>query len=71
MKIYQLTHIGWSLAKTPVPSPTPARRVCYYLKHRGGSATDDTIRNHIGNDGEFREAIKRLSEVHAIQSISE
>ena len=48
MRIYQLTSVGNSLARTPTNNLTPGWKIVYFLKRHGGRATDDQISAFLG-----------------------
>lgn len=62
MRIYQLTKVGDSFARTPTNNMTHGWKIIYFLRRHGGRATDDQIVSFTGLDeGEVREAMRKLT----------
>lgn len=61
MKIYQLTRLGETLASSP-SGVTTGRRILYYLRRKGGRATDEQIYEAVAPDNgdSIMMALKRL-----------
>lgn len=72
MRIYQMTDIGESEASSPVSSPSPARRVLYYLRRRSNrAASDDMIADAVfdGDKGATQLAMSRLVRAKAVRAV--
>lgn len=70
MKIYQLTNVGNNLASSISHRQTPALRVLYFLKRRGGRGTDDQITDYItGDSRETGRIIGKLKSAKAVQEV--
>ena len=62
MRIYQLTSVGNSFARTPTPHVTPGWRILYFLRRHGGRATDDQIESFTGlGEDEMKTALRKLT----------
>jgi hypothetical protein len=61
MKILQLTQLGENLASSP-GGVTTGRRILYYLRRKGGRATDEQIYENVSPDkgDSIISAIRRL-----------
>jgi hypothetical protein len=59
LKILSLSKMGEAVASTPATELTPGWRIIYFLRRRGGSATEEQVKNIIGS--EYSLAISKLT----------
>lgn len=70
MRIYQLTAIGDGIASSPSHQVTPALKVLYFLRRKGGRATDEQLKQFVVSDpSQYQNAISALVRQRAITSM--
>jgi len=50
MQVLRLTQVGYSLASNPTQNLTPAMKALYYMRRNGNTATDEQLKDYLGND---------------------
>jgi hypothetical protein len=66
MRVIALTATGEHLARQFGSQPTPAMRILWHLRRRGGSSSDVQIKSDVVDGEEYALAMRKLRNAHAV-----
>jgi len=66
MRIYILTRIGEAISSSPVSNPSDARKVLYFMRRKGGRATDEEIKEFVVDGSQMHTTMNKLIRVKAV-----
>ena len=69
MKIYSLTSVGRAIASNPTQNTSDALRVLYWMRRKGGQATDDEIKEFAAPPGQGAYIIQKLLNAKVIRVV--
>ena len=59
MRLVKLTRVGYSLASNPTHQVTPGMKALYYMRKNGYVATDEQLKDVLGD--KYSEAIRNIT----------
>ncbi len=66
MRVVQLTDIGEHMSRSFGQEPTPAMKILWFIRRRGGTSSDTQIKEFVVDGSEYATAMRKLMQLKAI-----